>query len=136
MEIILAKEYYFFLIEERRYMNMAWFYLVLAGLTEIIWAIGLKFSEGFTDPFPSVVTAVFIVISFLLFAKAMSMVPIGTAYAVFTGIGAAGTAVLGVLLFDENASLGKMAFLFLLLVGIIGLKVTDGKSPEQKEADS
>lgn len=115
---------------------MAWFYLMAAGLTEIVWAIGLKFSDGFTNPVPSAVTIIFIITSFLLFAKAMAMVPIGTAYAVFTGIGAAGTAVLGVVLFDENASLAKVGFLILLLVGIVGLKLTDGKSSADKEANS
>ena len=100
---------------------------MIAGLTEIVWAIGLKFADGFTEIGPSIVTLIFIVVSFLLFAKAMSVIPIGTAYAVFTGIGAAGTAVLGILVFDENASIEKIAFLCLLIFGIIGLKMVDGK---------
>ena len=100
---------------------------MIAGLTEIVWAIGLKFADGFTEIGPSIVTLIFIVVSFLLFAKAMSVIPIGTAYAVFTGIGAAGTAVLGILVFDENASIEKIVFLCLLIFGIIGLKMVDGK---------
>lgn len=115
---------------------MAWLYLLIAGLTEIVWAIGLKYAEGFTNLLPSIVTLVFIVVSFLLFAKAMAVIPIGTAYAVFTGIGAAGTAVLGILLFDENASVEKIFFLCLLLVGIIGLKLMDDKQTSGQEADS
>lgn len=104
---------------------MAWIYLVTAGLTEIIWAIGLKLAEGFTNLGPSILTVIFIVITFLLFAKALVRIPIGTAYAAFTGIGAAGTAIIGILLFDENAGMEKIGFLCLLLVGIIGLKMTD-----------
>lgn len=110
---------------------MAWIYLLIAGATEIVWAIGLKFADGFTNPTSSVVTLIFIVISFLLFSIAMRTIPIGTAYAVFTGIGAAGTAILGIWLFNENASLEKLFFLGLLLFGIIGLKVMDGR--EQSE---
>lgn len=116
--------------------NMAWIYLTIAGLTEIVWAIGLKFADGFTNVGPSIVTLLFIVVSFLLFAKAMAVIPIGTAYAVFTGIGAAGTAVLGISLFGENASFEKIAFLGLLIFGIIGLKVVDGKETANEGGDS
>ncbi|AQU78272.1 MULTISPECIES: quaternary ammonium compound efflux SMR transporter SugE [Planococcus] len=115
---------------------MAWIYLMIAGITEILWAIGLKFAEGFTNLVPSLITFVFIVISFMLFAIAMKTIPIGTAYAVFTGIGAAGTAILGIVLFNENASLEKLFFLSLLLVGIIGLKVLDGKETSSKGVQS
>ena len=108
--------------------QMAWIYLLIAGVTEVVWAIGLKLADGFTNLVPSIVTLIFIVISFLLFAIAMKTIPIGTAYAVFTGIGAAGTAVLGIWLFNENASVEKLFFLSLLLFGIIGLKVMDGKT--------
>ncbi|RNF38560.1 DMT family transporter [Planococcus salinus] len=114
---------------------MAWIYLLVAGLTEIIWAIGLKLAEGFTNFGPSILTVFFIVVTFLLFAKAMVEIPIGTAYAVFTGIGAAGTAILGIILFDENASIEKIAFLCLLIIGIVGLKITDGKESLEKESD-
>lgn len=112
---------------------MAWIYLLIAGATEIVWAIGLKLADGFTNLAPSIVTLIFIVISFLLFAIAMKTIPIGTAYAVFTGIGAAGTAILGIWLFDENASWEKLFFLSLLLFGIIGLKVLDGKESSSRE---
>lgn len=116
--------------------NMAWIYLTIAGLTEIVWAIGLKFADGFTNIGPSIVTLLFIVVSFLLFAKAMAVIPIGTAYAVFTGIGAAGTAILGISLFGENASFEKIVFLGLLIFGIIGLKVVDGKETANEGGDS
>ena len=104
---------------------MAWILLVLAGLTEIIWAIGLKEAHGFTVLIPSLLTIFFLVISFFLFARAMKSIPIGTAYAIFTGIGAAGTAIVGILLFNEQVNAGKIVFLCLLLLGIIGLKLVD-----------
>jgi quaternary ammonium compound-resistance protein SugE len=106
---------------------VAWIYLLIAGITEIVWAIGLKEAHGFTVLLPSLITLVFIVVSFFLFAKAMEKIPIGTAYAIFTGIGAAGTAIVGILVFDEGAGVGKLFFLTLLLVGIVGLKLADGK---------
>lgn len=96
-------------------------------MTEIIWAIGLKEAQGFTVLLPSIVTLVFIIVSFFLFAKAMDKIPIGTAYAIFTGIGAAGTAIVGIILFNEGAGIGKLFFLVLLLVGIVGLKLADGQ---------
>jgi quaternary ammonium compound-resistance protein SugE len=106
---------------------VAWVYLLIAGITEIIWATGLKEAQGFTVLLPSIVTVVFIVVSFFLFAKAMETIPIGTAYAIFTGIGAAGTAIAGILLYKEGAGAQKLFFLVLLLVGIVGLKLADGK---------
>ena len=104
---------------------MSWVLLVIAGLTEIVWAIGLKEAHGFTELFPSIITIVFLVVSFFLFAIAMKTIPIGTAYAIFTGIGAAGTAVVGIIWFGEEVSIGKLLFLFVLLFGIIGLKLVD-----------
>ena len=106
---------------------MAWIQLVTAGLTEIIWAIGLKESYGFTKLVPSLITVFFLVISFMLFAKAVKTIPIGTAYAIFTGIGAAGTAVVGIFFFQEPASVGKIIFLIILLTGIVGLKLAEGE---------
>jgi quaternary ammonium compound-resistance protein SugE len=106
---------------------VAWIYLLIAGVTEITWAIGLKEAQGFTVLLPSIVTLVFIIVSFFLFAKAMETIAIGTAYAIFTGIGAAGTAIVGIFLFNEGAGLGKLFFLVLLLVGIVGLKLADGQ---------
>ncbi|MCM3357626.1 multidrug efflux SMR transporter [Psychrobacillus sp. FSL K6-4046] len=104
---------------------MAWILLIVAGITEIIWAIGLKEAHGFTELIPSLITIMFLVISFFLFAQAMKTIPIGTAYAIFTGIGAAGTAVVGVLWFNEQVNAGKVVFLCLLLFGIVGLKLID-----------
>jgi len=110
---------------------MAWIYLLIAGMTEVIWAIGLKEAHGFTLLIPSIVTMFFIVVSFFLFAKAMETIPIGTAYAIFTGIGAVGTAIVGIFLFNEGAGGGKLFFLVLLLVGLIGLKLADGQEEKQ-----
>ena len=104
---------------------MAWLLLVIAGLTEIVWAIGLKEAHGFTELVPSIVTIIFLIVSFFLFAKAMKTIPIGTAYAIFTGIGAAGTAIVGIIWFNEEVSSGKLFFLCVLLFGIIGLKLVD-----------
>jgi quaternary ammonium compound-resistance protein SugE len=98
---------------------MAWIYLLIAGMTEVIWAIGLKEANGFTVLIPSIVTIFFIVVSFFLFAKAMETIPIGTAYAIFTGIGAVGTAIVGIFLFNEGAGAGKLFFLVLLLFGLV-----------------
>ncbi|WP_088006158.1 DMT family transporter [Indiicoccus explosivorum] len=112
---------------------MAWVYLLLAGVTEIVWAIGLKEADGFTDPAASAVTILFITISFFLFARAIRHFPIGTAYAVFTGIGAAGTAVAGIVLFGEEAGPAKVGFFILLVVGIIGLKLSE--DPPDEEGD-
>jgi quaternary ammonium compound-resistance protein SugE len=105
---------------------MAWIILIIAGCMEIGWAIGLKYTEGFTRPVPSVLTAAAIVGSMLLLAKATQTLPIGTAYAVWVGIGAAGAAVLGMVLFQEAASPARLLFLGMLVVAIIGLKMTSG----------
>lgn len=96
-------------------------------MTEIVWAIGLKEANGFTELLPSIVTILFLIISFFLFAQAMKTIPIGTAYAIFTGIGAAGTAIVGIIWFSEHVSFGKILFLCVLLFGIIGLKLVDGE---------
>ncbi|WP_394839139.1 quaternary ammonium compound efflux SMR transporter SugE [Pendulispora rubella] len=103
---------------------MAWVYLVIAGLLEVCWAIGIKYTEGFTKLGPSVVTGVAIVASMLLLAYASRTLPIGTAYAVWVGIGAFGAAVLGMVLFKEPFTIGRAVFLALLVISIIGLKVT------------
>jgi len=110
---------------------VAWLLLIIAGLTEVIWAIGLKEAHGFTELVPSIVTIFFLIVSFFIFAKAMKTIPIGTAYAIFTGIGAAGTVVVGILWFQEEVSFGKLFFLCVLLFGIIGLKLVDD---EQEDA--
>jgi len=103
---------------------MAWILIVIAGLLECGWAIGLKYTEGFTRPIPSVLTILAIVISMILLSWAARTLPIGTAYAVWVGIGAAGAVVLGVILFKEPATPARFFFLVLLLTGIIGLKAT------------
>jgi quaternary ammonium compound-resistance protein SugE len=103
---------------------MAWFILVVAGLFEAVWAIGLKYTDGFTKLIPSVLTIAGIAVSMVLLSIAVRTLPIGTAYAVWVGIGAAGAGVLGILLLDEPASLLRLAFLALLVIAIIGLKAT------------
>ena len=102
---------------------MAWLWLFLAGLTEIAWAVGLKYSHGFTRLVPTVWTLVNMVASFVLLAQALKALPLGTAYAVWTGIGAVGTALLGVVLFAEPAAWPRLACIGLILAGIIGLKM-------------
>jgi quaternary ammonium compound-resistance protein SugE len=105
---------------------MAWFILVLAGILEAGWAIGIKYTEGFTKFIPTVLTLLGIGVSMALLSFACRTLPIGTAYAVWVGIGAAGAVVLGILLFGEEASPLRLAFLALLLIAIAGLKATSG----------
>ena len=102
---------------------MAWVYLFIAGLTEIAWAIGLKQSEGWSRFWPSVITAFFMVVSFAFLSLALKALPIGTAYAVWTGIGAAGTAVIGIFFFGESRDLLRLVCIGLIVGGVIGLKV-------------
>jgi quaternary ammonium compound-resistance protein SugE len=103
---------------------MAWFLLVIAGLLETGWAIGLKYTEGFTRPIPSLLTILAIATSMFLLAHAARTLPIGTAYAVWVGIGAAGAVILGIVLLGEPVNAGRLFFLALLLVSIVGLKLT------------
>lgn len=105
-------------------MTIAWVYLVCAGLLEICWAIGLKYTQGFTKFWPSAFTLGTLALSMFLLAKAAQSLPIGTAYAIWVGIGAFGAALLGIVLFGESASLPRLACLALLLTSIIGLKLT------------
>ena len=102
---------------------MAWAYLTVAGLFEIGWAIGLKYSDGFSKPVPSLLTAVAMAASLWLLSIAMRTIPVGTAYAVWTGIGAVGVAILGMALFSESRDILRLLCLFLIIAGIIGLKV-------------
>lgn len=102
----------------------SWIILVVAGLLEICWAIGLKYTEGFTKLLPSVFTLITLAGSMYLLAKASQTLPIGTAYGVWVGIGALGAAILGIYLFNESSNPLRIFFLFLLLVSIIGLKAT------------
>lgn len=108
----------------RRRSALAWFVLFVAGLLEVVWSLGLKFTKGFTQPGPSAVTGVAIVASMVLLARAARTLPIGTAYAVWVGIGAVGAAIGGVVLFDEPISPLRVFFLLLLVVAILGLKLT------------
>jgi quaternary ammonium compound-resistance protein SugE len=103
---------------------MAWLILVVAGLIETLWAIGLKYTNGFTRFWPSVFTIVAIIVSMVMLSVASRTLPIGTAYAVWVGIGAAGAVILGIVLLGEAAGPGRLFFLALLLVAIVGLKVT------------
>jgi quaternary ammonium compound-resistance protein SugE len=102
---------------------MAWLLLVVAGLCEIGWAIGLKYTEGFTRLWPSVGTLAAMTASIVLLGIAMKSLPVGTSYAVWVGIGAVGTAILGIVLFDESANLGRLISLGLIVAGIVGLKL-------------
>jgi quaternary ammonium compound-resistance protein SugE len=106
-----------------RRRSMAWLLLLLAGLLEIGWAIGLKYTDGFTRPWPSVFTLTCMVASVLLLGVAMKSLPVGTSYAVWVGVGAVGTAVLGIVLFGESANPGRLVSLALIVVGIAGLKL-------------
>lgn len=106
--------------------NLAWFYLVLAGICEIGWAFGLKYSQGFTKLGVSVVTVLVMILSFVLLAQAMKHLPLGTAYAIWTGIGAAGTAILGIAFLNEPRDLMRIFCILLIIVGVIGLKVFAG----------
>ena len=103
---------------------MAWFLIVVAGVFEIAWAIGLKYSDGFSRLWPSVITVVALVLSMGFLAQAVRTLPIGTAYAVWTGIGAIGTALLGILLFGESRDLARLLSILLIVAGIVGLRIT------------
>jgi quaternary ammonium compound-resistance protein SugE len=103
---------------------MAWLYLIVAGLFEVGWAIGLKYTEGFTRLIPSLWTALAMVISLGLLGFAMRTLPVGTAYAVWVGIGAVGTVIMGIVLFDEPFSLARGVSVILVLAGIVGLKLS------------
>ncbi|MFA6979658.1 MAG: quaternary ammonium compound efflux SMR transporter SugE [Ignavibacteriaceae bacterium] len=101
---------------------MNWFILFIAGLFEIAWAIGLKYSEGFSKPIASVFTIVTMIISMALLSYSVKTLPVGTAYAVWTGIGAVGTAILGIFLFNESREFMRIFFIFLIIAGIVGLR--------------
>ncbi|HRW62871.1 MAG TPA: multidrug efflux SMR transporter [Bacteroidales bacterium] len=102
---------------------MAWVYLIIAGFFEIGWAIGMKYTHGFTKLVPSIFTLVSMLISVYLLSLATKQINIGTAYAVWTGIGIAGTSVLGIILFQEPFEILKLLFIVLILIGIVGLKL-------------
>ena len=103
---------------------MNWLYLAIAGLLEIAWAIGLKYTEGWTKLVPSLITAVLMIASFYFLSLAIKTLPIGTAYAVWTGIGTVGAAILGMLLFNEPRDAVRVVCILLIIAGIAGLKIT------------
>ncbi len=102
---------------------MPWIILFVAGLLECAWAVGLKYAEGFTRPLPSVLTVLAMVASFWLLSIAMKTVPVGTAYAVWTGIGAVGVAIAGMLLFGEPREAARLFCIFLIIAGVAGLRI-------------
>ena len=103
---------------------MSWLLLVLAGLLEVAWAVGLKYSQGFTKPLPTVLTLIALIGSLWLLALAMKTLPLGTSYAVWTGIGSVGTVILGIFLFGDSANAMRLLCVGLILAGVFGLKVT------------
>ncbi|WP_018151227.1 quaternary ammonium compound efflux SMR transporter SugE [Leeia oryzae] len=102
---------------------MSWFILVLAGIFEVVWAIGLKYTVGFTRLWPSIGTGIAMLISIVLLNMAMKQLPVGTAYAVWVGIGAVGTVIMGIALLGEPMNLARMVSLGLIICGIVGLKL-------------
>jgi quaternary ammonium compound-resistance protein SugE len=102
---------------------MAWVYLIIAGIFEIAWAIGLKYTQGFTRPLPSIATVAAMVASFALLGLALRVLPLGTAYAIWTGIGTAGTVLFGILLLGEPAEPLRLGCIALIMSGVVGLKI-------------
>ena len=103
---------------------MAWVYLLIAGVFEVVWATGLTYSQGFTKLYPSLITIGGMAVSFFLLSLATKTLPMGTAYAIWTGIGAFGAVLAGIVLFHEPVNLLRIVFLVLILIGILGLKLT------------
>jgi quaternary ammonium compound-resistance protein SugE len=106
---------------------MAWLILIVAGLFETAWAIGLKYTEGFTRLWPTVATVAAMIVSFKLLGMALRTIPVGTGYAVWTGIGAVGTAILGIILFGESRDPARLACIAVIVAGILGLKFFSGE---------
>ena len=102
---------------------MNWLMLIVAGLLEIVWALGMKYSDGFTKPIPSAVTVLLIALSVYLLGQAVKTLPVGRAYGVWTGIGTVGTVIMGIFFFQESASPARLFCLALIIVGIIGLRL-------------
>jgi quaternary ammonium compound-resistance protein SugE len=115
-------------VTHKNYLNrcrtkMEWIFLFIAGLFEAAWAIGLKYTEGFTRLYPSIFTVVCMVLSFYFLSQALKILPIGTGYAVWTGIGILGTTVLGILLFNDSMDFGRLVCIILIFSGVMGLKL-------------
>ena len=104
-------------------MSTSWLYLIVAGCFEVAWALGIKYTEGFTKPLPSLLTIAAMVASIWLLALALKSIPVGTGYAVWVGIGAVGAAIGGVILFGESRSMARIACILLIVAGVIGLKM-------------
>jgi quaternary ammonium compound-resistance protein SugE len=104
-----------------------WIYLLIAGILEICWAIGLKYTDGWSKLYPSLITVGLMIASFQFLSMALKTLPIGTAYAIWTGIGAVGTAIVGMFLFDEPRDLSRVLCILLIIVGIVGLKLTSAQ---------
>lgn len=102
---------------------MAWIYLIIASMFEITWAVGLKYTNGLTKPVPTAITIIAMLLSFVFLSQAAKQLPIGTAYAIWTGIGAAGTAIYGLFWFNESRELVRIISIFLIIIGVIGLKI-------------
>lgn len=115
---------------------MAWVLLIVAGPLEVGWAVGLKYTDGFTRLVPSLLTGAAIIASMLLLSIAARTLPIGTAYAVWVGIGAAGAAVLGMVLFNEPATPGRLFFVALLVVAIVGLRLTTPATADSPDLEA
>lgn len=105
---------------------MDWIILIVAGLFEIVWAIGLKYSESFSRPLPSIITVIAMVISVVLLSIALRTLPVGTAYAIWTGIGAAGTAIVGMIVLGEPVEVLRLLCIGLIVAGVIGLRLVSG----------
>lgn len=103
---------------------MPWIWLIVAGLLEIAWAVGLKYTDGFTRLWPTVATVLLMIASFHCLAQAVKTLPLGTSYAIWTGIGAVGTAIAGLILFKEPATAARFVCMALIVAGIVGLKFT------------
>ncbi|MCA4039061.1 quaternary ammonium compound efflux SMR transporter SugE [Pseudomonas aeruginosa] len=103
---------------------MSWIILFFAGLFEVGWAVGLKYTEGFSKPLPTVLTALAMLVSLGLLGLAMKLLPLGTAYAVWTGVGAVGTVIAGIVLFGESMALLRLASVALIVCGLVGLKLS------------
>jgi quaternary ammonium compound-resistance protein SugE len=108
---------------EENTMSSGWILLIVAGLLEIVWAVGLKYTQGFSRPLPSAITLTAMVLSIILLSRALRTIPVGTGYAVWTGIGAVGTAVVGILILGEPRSAGRVLAITTIIGGIVGLKL-------------
>lgn len=107
---------------------MPWFHLIIAGLLEVAWAIGLKQTDGWTRLWPSVITVVLMIASFFFLSLALRTLPLGTAYAIWTGIGAVGTALIGILIFDEPRTVARLVCILLIISGVVGLKLASSSA--------